>query len=282
MSDRISIGILTYNAGKDFQKTLDAIAKQHCSMAWNLVVLDSESSDQTRELAQAVGAEVHSQKLVEFSFGSARDRLFSLCNGDILVTISQDAVPADENWLEQLCRPIADGSADIVQGLEKPSENDFFWLKNHFFYAGREWRSFIEKNGKIGLSCVNLALKRNTWESLKFSPINMCEDKLLQKRAFDAGTKVVRADQAVVIHGHQYNVVGLIKRSANEGMALRRLGERYTLVDLLCDLLRPYVYKLTIIGLCKGEVHRLSELLFPVIRPTALWFGAAFRKEYWR
>lgn len=282
MADLISISILTRNAGEAFPEVLAALRRQVIDLPTEIVLLDNGSTDGTLAVARAAGAVVHTMPPEDFSFGESRDRLFSLCRGPYIVALSQDAVPADDHWLDRLTRPLRDGTADIVQGLEVMADKPFFWDRIGRFYYTREWQPFFACYGAVGLSTANLATTRAAWERARFGPIAMCSDKLFQKRAAEAGLRVVLCREARVRHGHTYTTAGLFKRCANEGMGLRMLGFRIATTDALRDLAHGRAYRRLLKGLLRREVHAPAEVLFPLIRPAALWYGNRFLKSYWR
>ena len=98
-----SIVIRTLNEARHLDDLLRAIAGQHCpGLDWEVVIVDSGSSDGTLEIAAR-----HPCKLVhitrqEFSFGRSLNRGCEAAAGDILVMISGHCVPVDSGWL---CAP---------------------------------------------------------------------------------------------------------------------------------------------------------------------------------
>ena len=275
----ISIGILTKNAGPEFAKLLKAIDDQEIESSTELVILDSGSTDDTRKLARDSGARVFDILPEAFSFGSARDQLFNYCQGEIIVTVSQDVVPEDNSWLTKLITPLVDGTAEISQGRELAADDAFFWVKNGCFYFTGAWAHFTESNGGVGLSCVNLAIRRKTWELLKFSPIPICEDKLLQKRAAESGIAVAICEDAIVIHRQRFNLTDVTRRCLNEGMALRLLEQRYTLSSLIRGLRQIGLYKLVFKEFTKKRSLSFAEMIYPLLRPVALYFGGLFVED---
>src|SRR5436853_7916249 len=87
---KVSVGILTRNAGKLFHQVMDALAAQQTPWPFEVVLLDSASKDGTDRYAADHGARVVPYKPAKFKFGVARDTLFENCRGEVLVTISQD------------------------------------------------------------------------------------------------------------------------------------------------------------------------------------------------
>jgi rhamnosyltransferase len=278
----ISVGILTKNGGEDFRDVLDRVSMQEIDVPVEIVILDSGSTDRTLETAREHGARITEIPPNEFAFGDSRDQLFSLCEGEVIVTISQDAAPIGTRWLDHLTRPIRKGHADIVQGFENPRTKPFYWDMIGRFYFTRDWEPYFEEYGRSWLSTANFACSREAWEAAGFGPIPMCSDKLFQKRAAKAGLRTVYVRDAVVDHGHSYDTNSLFKRCANEGMALKLLGFEYKTLRAVRDLFRPEILKSCAGGIVRAQIRSAAELLFPVIRPIAIWYGNHFLKEYWR
>jgi len=125
----VSVAILTRNAGKLFEQVLDALHAQKTDWPFEVVVLDSASKDGTDKLAEQRGATVIPYRPNKFRFGTARDTVFSHCRGDVIVTISQDVVPAAETWLADLVKPVLDDRADVTIGEQtvQPGAYAFYW-----------------------------------------------------------------------------------------------------------------------------------------------------------
>ena len=278
----ISVAILTKNGGDEFVEVLRRIGSQQIDADVEIVIVDSGSTDGTLQAARDHGVRIHQIPPEEFAFGDTRDLLFSKCRGDVIATISQDALPIGDMWLERLTRPVRDGDADIVQGMENLIDKPFYWDRIGRFNFSTEWNPFYEAYGRDWLSTANLATSRSAWERTGLGPISMCSDKLFQKRASVGGLRTLYARDAVVEHGHEYSTSGLFKRLANEGMALRLLGFEHPLGAAVRDLIRPRIMRSWAGGIARGEIRSMAEILFPVIRPIAVWYGNHFVKEYWR
>src|SRR5256885_1642764 len=82
---RVSVGILTRNAGKLFGRVIDALSKQTTDWPYELVILDSSSKDGTDKYAESRGVRVVPYRPAKFRFGTARDKLFESCRGEVIV-----------------------------------------------------------------------------------------------------------------------------------------------------------------------------------------------------
>ena len=284
MNTMVSIIYLTKNGGDLFRKSLVSIFSQDTSFNYEVIAVDSGSTDNTIEVMKEYPVSIYTIKPEEFNFGLSRDYAFSLARGDILITISQDAVPADRNWLNNLVSPFEDENIAAVQGHDSlpPDIDTFFWLKKGLFYYTKECRNWMNSHNGIGLSFVGCAIRRSVWEDNKLGPVEMSEDKVLQKKLYEKGYKIIYQKSARTYHSHQYDLRDLVKRCENEGLGWRNVGQNYSFFDMISDFFNYEIMKTYLIGLIRCEMKRLSEFLFPFIRPIFIYKGNHFTKKYVR
>jgi len=277
MSESVtSIVLLTKNAGPQFEKTLRALACQDVDFPYEIVAVDSGSTDGTPELAERFRVKVHRIPSSDFDFGLTRNYAFSLAAGDFIVTLSQDVVPCDATWLSRMVSPLReDENLAAVQGKTVvPSDSDvFYWERKGQFYFTSESRGWIERY-KCGLSFVCCAIRRDFWERHPLGAASFSEDKLFQKMIHDSGMGIRMAEDALCFHGHQYGWKSLVARLKNEGVGWRIVGVRYGLRDCLADIYRnKWMIRKSVGSWAKGEIRTIQELLFPFLRPLCVYYG---------
>ncbi len=261
---RVSVAILTRNAGKLFHRVMDALHAQHTAWPFEVVLLDSASRDGTDAYGASRGAAVHPYRPAKFRFGSARDALFEKCRGEVIVTISQDVVPADDHWLQRMVAPILAGEADAAVGeqVAPPDGYAFYWD-----YHGSWMRSvaiaFDQAYGRVAISCANLAIRRDVWTKLRFGDCDTIEDRVMQVKLHDAGHRMTQVRRAVSFHGHDYTWKDLDGRIASFAMGWARLGWPYTLGRFLRDLAQPSRYRETADAFIHRRLVSWKELLYP-------------------
>ncbi len=96
---KVSVVIPTFNAGPEFEELLQKISSQERDFEHEIVVVDSESTDGTAELARRYGATVHQIAKQKFNHGATRNLGISLSRGEYIALTVQDSVPLDERWL---------------------------------------------------------------------------------------------------------------------------------------------------------------------------------------
>jgi rhamnosyltransferase len=225
---RASVLIPTLNAGPRFQATLDAIRRQQTMHSFEVVIVDSGSQDQTVELAQRSGAEVHSIPRQEFGHGRTRNLLARLAHGQWLVFLTQDAVPADESWLDRLLGCLGEPRIASCFGRQVP-RSDASPLQVHhlsWWYPDRPSRWSLESSSdarisRLFYSHVNAACKREVWEAIPFEEaLIMSEDQQWSRRVLLAGWEIAYRPDAVVIHSHDYGLAEAFKRHFDSGASL--------------------------------------------------------------
>lgn len=279
----VSIVILTKNGGKSIASCLSSIYSQRTSFPFEVIAVDSGSTDDTLGYIENYPVQLYSIKPDEFAFGPTRDYAFSLTKGQYIVTLSQDVIPANENWLVELVKPLIDDKADVVQGrIIVPENGDiFFWERKGLFYFTSEGQGFISRYGNLGLSCCSVSFKREAWLNTRFGNVLMNEDKVIQKKLFENGYKIIRAYDSIAYHGHSYRLKSLKNRCENEGLGWRCAGVTYHFSQMIKDLVqKKWVYGLLVRGVLNGEIKSLSEGLFLLIRPIYLLKGNRFTKSY--
>jgi len=278
----VSVVILTYNGGAVLREALDVISRQKIGSTFEIVLVDSGSSDGTEKLGETNDVRIVRIPHERFRYGHARNVGFRAARGRYIATISQDFVPRDEAWLSNLIEPLRRG-ADIVQGHGLPplDRRPFYWETRRFWFT-RESHDFKRRHNGFCLSCVNMATRRDVWEAAGFGDETpMSEDIYFQKRAFEKGfRRTIQAPGAVGYHGHWYSLRSLFERCSEEGLGWRWIGERYRFADMLLDLVDPRSYAKLALGLLSGQIRTTPELLFIWVRPLAVYKGNRFPREW--
>ncbi len=279
-SPKVSVGILTRNGGKVFHDVMTALHAQRAPWPFEVVLLDSSSKDGTDKYAADHGARVVPYKPKKFKFGAARDTLFENCHGEIIVTISQDVVPASPDWLELLVRPILENTADATIGeqAEPPGGYTFYW-DYHGSWLRTVAIQFDQAYGQIGLSCADLAIARSTWERLRFGDVEAIEDRVMQVKLFQNGFRMKQVHGALSYHGHDYTWKQLYDRNGSFAMGWAQLGWPYTSRRLLRDLMQPSRYLITVEAFMQRRLRSWKEFLFPIAMCFIQWHGS--RKKQW-
>ncbi|WP_371375367.1 glycosyltransferase family 2 protein [Thalassotalea aquiviva] len=116
---RIGLAIPTYNGGSLFRQCLKALSQQSLHIDEKLVV-DSSSTDDTRELAKEFGFNVITIRKDEFDHGGTRNFAMSKLDVDIVIFLTQDSVLADCNALSSLIKNFEKQHVSAAYGRQLP------------------------------------------------------------------------------------------------------------------------------------------------------------------
>ncbi|MBN2310070.1 MAG: glycosyltransferase family 2 protein [Candidatus Hydrogenedentes bacterium] len=284
--DAVTVAILTRDAGPLLARVLEAVSAQETPRRVDVLAVDSGSTDDTLDTLRKHDARVVNVPPGEFDWGRTRDLAYREAQTPVIVNLSQDAVPAHNQWLENLIAPLADPAAGASCGPSRPDPErgfrQFPWERNGYFYFTREIRRFVARHGR-GLSFANSAVPRAVWEQLGLDPQPIGEDFQFQIKLRAAGLNIAFPEDAPVLHHHNYPLGRLYLRCRNEGLALRHLGCPYSEWDLARDLASLPKYVQWLRELCRGDLRAPADFVYPALRPLAVYVGSRFaRRHVWR
>lgn len=227
-----SILILCKNEAANMATCLDAVFSQTGTGPFEVIVLDSGSTDGTPTIANRYP--VRLEQIPAESFHHARTRNFAArlaCN-EVLVYLAADAFPATQNWLSALLDNFDDDRVAAVYGRHQPKPSSSIERQDALKAVYGDQRVVKEAATRKHLgyrhyhmSTVNAAIRRDVWTTTNFpEDLKVFEDLGIAKMILDAGWKIVYEPKAMVYHSHHHTTVGLFKRYFDIGYTLRRLG----------------------------------------------------------
>ena len=122
----VTVLIPTFNAMGWFRSSYAELLKQDYAGEWDVLVIDSGSTDGTIEfLKNQPRTEVHSIPSKEFGHGKTRNLGASMAKGDLVLMTVQDARPRSSDWITRMVHAMESNGLDGVCGKQAvPSEDD--------------------------------------------------------------------------------------------------------------------------------------------------------------
>lgn len=230
---KASVIIPSKNGGQRFERLLCSLFENILPGGFEVIVIDSGSTDGTVDMVKKYPVRFYEIPQEEFGHGRVRNYGARLSSGDILVFLSQDAVPASKNWLQSLTDTFFQDDETIagVYGRQIPDGDNLmerFFLLNRYDEKFRV-RSFSDKDRALSLddiffSNVSSAIKSSVLKQFPFSEaINISEDQEWSKRVLLNGYKVEYQPLAAVYHSHNYTLKGIFMRNYASGYSLKGL-----------------------------------------------------------
>jgi rhamnosyltransferase len=204
--------IPTYNAGKQLAKLLESLKAQ--SLACDVLVIDASSSDDTANIAKRAGATVTIIEKKSFDHGGTRTLAGTLTDADILIYMTQDALPADCTALENLIKPFSDPMVAAAYGrqLPHPGASPFGGHLRLFNYPEiSHIRSLTDKT-VCGIRTPFLSNSFAAYRKTALEEIGWFRERLIMGEDTWAGAKLLLAgyrlayvSEAKVFHSHDYS-----------------------------------------------------------------------------
>jgi glycosyltransferase involved in cell wall biosynthesis len=273
----ISIALLIKNGMPRLKDLLANLRGQQGCPPFEIVAVDSGSTDGSLEALRVAGVCVTQISPETFRFGTARQMAFALTRGQVIVTMSQDAIPGGDGWLAAITKPILNRELDLVQASEVvPQHENLKLALLNYATPYQHWKLPYSK-----ISCVGLAISRSAWQQTGFGDVQMSEDHYLGMIAREKNIRMGICTASQMLHWHSYSFMGHIKRSFNEGMGARTSDGYYSLCCMLRDIFRIGPYLLAATSVIKYRALPLFEASWFLFRPIFLYIGWRFGKKYW-
>lgn len=256
---KLSVIIPVKNPGALFHQVLSAVLAQNTDFDFEVLVIDSGSTDGTVEYVRGITnprLRLHIIEQSDYGHGKTRNLGISMTRGEYAVLITHDALPANTGWLAAMVAA-ADADPDIAgvfgRHLAYPSANPFtidelerhfagftsdpvVWLRDAERYAQdtgyRQYLHFFSDN--------NALVRRSVWQAHPYPDVDFAEDQIWAKNIIEAGYKKAYAHDGCVFHSHDYNLIERLQRSFDESYAFNKLFS-YTLCPNVLTALRSAV-----------------------------------------
>ena len=223
----ISIIIPTRNAEKYMENLISKLENQTIK-AKEIIVIDTASKDKTKEIS----SKFDSVKFIqindgEFDHGGTRNRAAREATGDILVFMTQDAIPENEYFLEELVKPIGKNDICATYGRQvaRKEAGPLEAFARKFNYPDEDIIKSLEDIDRLGVKAFFLSnvcsafLAEEFWDVDGFPEHTiMNEDMIIASKLLFANKKVCYASKARVIHSHSYTYMQQFKRNFDVGV----------------------------------------------------------------
>lgn len=271
----ITIFIPTY-FGEDYLEDLfKMVFRQKIDKSYEVLVYDTSSTDRTPKIIEKYAKKHKNMRYKtitkeEYGHGKTRAAAAHDAKGDIVVYLSQDAIPAHDRWLYEMVKPFEISPKIIgVMGKQDPRPKTFPLLK----------REIISVFGSFGPDCgttifykddfvksqdiydkiafysdVNSAARRSylTGE-LPYKDVPYAEDQLFGRDVINAGYMKAYAARGNVLHSNDFKLLEYKMRMFDETMGLRRVG-----IDVKLPSIR-LVIKMVVSGWIKDTLFTLRD-----------------------
>ncbi len=223
----ISLIIPTRNGADTLRELLAMLSVQTLSFL-EVLVVDSSSTDGSVKIAEDSGARVTVISEKEFDHGGTRSLLAREAKGDLLVFLTQDAIPASKDALETLIAPlITSKEIAVTYGRQKPSfdANEFASHLRHVNYPKRSSIRGLNDRSTYGFRTIFVSNSFAAYRKAKLEEVGFFknglifgEDTCTVGKLLFQGYKIAYVSEAVVYHSHNYTCGEELRRSFDIGV----------------------------------------------------------------
>jgi len=221
----ISLIIPTYNAESYLPKLLDTLKSQ--SIEFELIIIDSSSQDNTVAIAKEYTNNIIIIPQNEFDHGGTRTKAAKEASGDIIVFLTQDALPYDTKTVENIVKNFENPKVGAVYGrqLPYPQTNPFGKHLRAFNYDNTSYIRTLEDKKEFGIKTAFLSDSFSAYRRGALEKIDWIKDGLIVGEDSYAGAKMLLAEYSIaycadakVYHSHSYSILQEFRRYFDIGV----------------------------------------------------------------
>lgn len=223
---KIACIIPTYNGRAELIRLLNSIEMQNLEM--DVYVVDSSSTDGTKEVAEQRLSRVIQIDSVDFDHGGTRQMMVDRLSGyDIFVFLTQDANLHNKDSIRNLLRPFRDHKIAAVCGRQLPHE-DANPIARHARLFNYPSEVVVRSPSDIERYGIKAAFMSNSFAAYRATALKsiggfpkqliFAEDMYAAAKMLLNGWSVVYAGDALCRHSHNYSIKEEFRRYFDVGV----------------------------------------------------------------
>ena len=225
----VDVIIPAYHPGKEFATLIKRLEKQSVPIH-RIIVMNTEESMWNKEWEKLSDVmEIHHLAKSEFDHGGTRAQAAELSDADVMIFMTQDAMPADRELLAELLKALEqDENIAAAYARQLPNAECSFVERytRAFNYPDRsavKTKKDMDQNGIKTFFCSNVcaAYKKDIYQKqggfVRRTIFN--EDMIYAGGLIQAGYGIAYAAEAKVIHSHNYNCMQQFHRNFDLGVS---------------------------------------------------------------
>lgn len=234
-----SVIVPTRNGMPLLKRCLERVLAQETSWPFEVITIDSGSSDGTWELLESLPVRRVRIQPKAFGHGRTRNLGASLAQGQFLIFLVQDAVPADNGWLRQLVaaaqQPDVAGSYGkqlahphshlLTRRIMERSQSAALTRVVRRLPTATAYRQMspMEQFELVAFTDVCSCIRTEVWAHYPFADVSYGEDMEWAQRVLKAGYAIAYEPEARVYHSHDRSAWYELKRAYADHHLVQKL-----------------------------------------------------------
>ena len=226
-SPEISVIIPTRNGAETLPVLLARLQEQDCRQAMEILVIDSSSTDQTRQIVRQAGARLLTVSVDEFDHGGTRSLAAQQATGEHLVFLTQDAIPADSSCIRNLIAPMKKKEeVAVAYGRQLPHADATVFARHlrRFNYGEESCIRSLQDKNRYGLRTIFVSNSCAAYRKSALKEVGyfgekhlFAEDACAVGRMLLKGYSIAYVAEAQVYHSHNYTITEEFRRYFDVG-----------------------------------------------------------------
>ena len=300
-----SVVIPLYNAERYIVGLINSYQRQSIKPK-QIILIDSTANDKSELLLNTISVDESVSVIYEkiskeqFSHSLTRNYAASLSTADVILFTVQDALPKTGRMMEMILDGFTDSTVACVFARHEAYDHAAIVTKLEIDRCFDSFKSMTgcytiqnKANNPDGYtkkpewfwfnSDVCSAVKRSVFNDIKFRSVPYAEDQVFGKDVIEAGYSKVFANDAIIIHSHDYTLLQNFKRAfdENRGMMLAvGKGVRISLVSFI-----PIVFRnicRDFLQIQKGKYSLSFQMPFYIIAYHFIKYAGYFMGKHYK
>lgn len=265
----IDIVIPTYRPGEKYNRLMERLAAQTYPIQ-QIIVMNTEEGLYQEPPAAPENVRVYHIRKEEFDHGGTRNRGLRQGKAELVLFLTQDAVPANDRLVEELVKCFEDDSVAAAYGrqLANPDCNAIERYTRQFNYPEKGFVKTKKDLPVLGIktyfcSDVCAVYRRDVYEELGGFPLKTIfnEDMIFASRVIGAGYGIAYCAEGAVYHSHNYSGMQQFHRNFDLAVSQKQYPEVFSGLRSEGEGIR--LVKNTAVWLCKkGKFYLLPKLIY--------------------
>jgi glycosyltransferase involved in cell wall biosynthesis len=189
----VSVLIRNLNEANELNVCLKALQSQQVNFAFEILVVDNESDDNSVEIAKSFGCRVAILPRKEFTYGKALNFGIERCNGKFILILSAHVFLLSDNFLQ---KAVAHFDDEKIAGLkfvtaDNPAKTMHAFLHKPAILSYEEDDLDIKKIWLYGTVNSCALIRKSVWQQIKYDETTFySEDKIWAYQVLKAGYKI--------------------------------------------------------------------------------------------
>ena len=222
---KVSVIIPTYNAEPYLSSLLSSLQKQ--TIPFELIIIDSSSTDKTLVIAKKYTNHIITIPQNKFDHGGTRTKAAKMASGELLIFLTQDALPCDKSTLERITKCFSNNRIAAAYGRQIPYEKTSLFGKHLrlFNYPTSSYVRTLADKTEYGIKTAFLSDSFAAYRKSAMQEVNWFKDGLILGEDSHIATKLLLAKYALayvadaqVYHSHSYSLIEEFRRYFDIGV----------------------------------------------------------------